>query len=103
MSDHEIASITTDPDLPLPIIKDLNSDNWNIEIHVNGLYRIIAVHVSIVSSCRKMMELESKLNSVYKREGFAIYPIVEDDCEQSYVMYDYPNKLVLCVIVGHWG
>jgi len=98
---YHITKITTEQNNILPILVDLNPENFDVKTYPKGLYTLIAIHESIVNNTREFEKLKMMLNSIYKREGFEIF-IVKDEFGKQ-VCYDYPNKLVLCVVIGHWG
>ena len=95
--------ITTTGAQCVPIIKSLNPDDWNLDISTQDFYKIIFVHEDIVMNSSLLEQLEFNLNQGYKMEGFHIRPLIELEYENAYVYYDYPNKLVVCVIQGIWG
>lgn len=73
----------------------------NLEEVTTESYELIVVPESIVKNEIEMDKLTNELN-INKMEGFHIYPVCTVGTS-NYIYYDYPNKLVLCVVVGYWG
>ena len=69
-------------------------------IDTSDYYEVIGVPESLIFH-GSLPILENELN-IDKREGFYIcYPV--KDSYGSYVYFDAPNKIVLCVCCGYWG
>lgn len=64
------------------------------------LYELLALGLDIVSVPDDLARVERELN-VDKREGYAIWPIL--DSLGAYVWYHHPKRLVLCLARGIWG
>ena len=94
--------ITTTGAQCVPIIKSLNPDDWDLDVSTQDFYKIIFVHEDIVMNNTLLDQLEFDLNQGYKMEGFQIYPLYDENYDR-WIYYDYPNKLVVCVIQGAFG
>ncbi len=64
------------------------------------LYELLGIKLAIVNVAQELARVEHELN-VDKREGYAIYPIL--DSYEDYVWYHHPKGLVLCLARGIWG
>jgi hypothetical protein len=64
------------------------------------LYELLALGLDVVQVPQELATIEGLLN-VDKREGYAIWPIL--DSLGAYVWYHHPNRLVLCLARGIWG
>lgn len=69
-------------------------------IEESGEYEFNAIFEELIASQEKIAALEEAMN-IANYEGFHIYPVRNSLGE--YVYFDYPKRLVLCVIAMYWG